>query len=329
MVIKFVKDGDGMNELQGLTPIEKERLLRGRLLDARKSRDREVQKEVERLLVQLYVRQGEYFKMSDRPDPRIAEENFKKALQLQRDNPIAHYRLAHVFYRKEAYGQAASHFEKALTGSITEALNDTQRQLTYMLLVNCGILMAKEALKELEEEDANLYVERDVNDSLIDKYRRELLVNSERALARSYYRLITEEGERIISDHYADEMDGTGEVLLYKGEEGKFLVFSNERYQLSPTQFTVMYYFIKSKSGLTLEGINQQLEHQLDEVRGDAFRRALSQFRNSIPYWQSFVEESRLDRDQAGDQRGRIIIKKMPLIRYSILVQASEILPDD
>jgi TPR repeat protein len=65
---------------------------------ARKLKDKTQEKEMTKKLVNLYVSQGEYFKMGDKPDLNIAKRYLEKALQMQKDNPVANYRLGYLYY---------------------------------------------------------------------------------------------------------------------------------------------------------------------------------------------------------------------------------------
>jgi tetratricopeptide (TPR) repeat protein len=145
-------------------PKKEERRLQELLAVAKKQRDRTQEKEMTKKLAKLFVSQGEYFKMADKPDPNLAKRYLEKALQMQKDHPVANYRLGYLYYRRNEYTRAVSFFEKALDGSMEEELNDTQRMLANMFLVNCGIKIAKEAIKEINFIEGNVYSELEMKE---------------------------------------------------------------------------------------------------------------------------------------------------------------------
>ena len=99
-------------------PMMEEKRLQELLGVAKKQRDKTLEKEITKKLVKLYVSQGEYFKMADKPDPKLARRYLEKAQQMQKDHPVANYRLGYLYYRNREYTKAVSFFERALDGSI-------------------------------------------------------------------------------------------------------------------------------------------------------------------------------------------------------------------
>src|SRR4051794_33486864 len=96
-------------------PNVEEKKLKQLLREAKE--DKVLKEEVRGKLVSLYVHHGEYFKMNEMSDPKLAKDYLKKALQYQDDHPVANYRLAHLLYREGHYFDALTHFHKSIDGS--------------------------------------------------------------------------------------------------------------------------------------------------------------------------------------------------------------------
>lgn len=150
---------------------------------ARRAGNREEEERCRKALVRHYVYFGEHYKLSDRPSPAEAKYWLRKALKLGGRHPLANYRDAHLLYRENEYEQAAWHFRKALDGTPEEGLNDSQALVAHAVLVNCGLLMANEALREVHFARDNAF--RDLDAGLVDEYCKKMLVDNEEMLSRS------------------------------------------------------------------------------------------------------------------------------------------------
>lgn len=187
--------------------------------------------------------------MSSQPDPISAKHYLKKALQLQKDHPVANYRYAYLLYRNGEYSQAAGHFQKALVGSINESLNDSQALIANMFIVNCGVLMAKEAVREVQYMKENQYCTFDT--SLIENYADNMLIDSEEMLAQHIYCKTTSTGTEHIAKEaffaYEEEIKDN-EVLLFISEEGYIIKYREMRITLVHSySFYVLYSIICSE----------------------------------------------------------------------------------
>jgi tetratricopeptide (TPR) repeat protein len=180
-------------------PMMEEKRLQELLTVARKQKDKSQEKEITKKLVNLYVSQGEYFKMGDKPDLNIAKRYLEKALKWQQDHLVANYRLGYLYYRRREYTKAVSFFERALDGSVEEELTDTQRMLANMFLVNCGIKIAKEAIQEIIFIEDNVYTELEIE--RIERYKKEILVLDEEIFNKMFYRKIENGTEEKIGEY--------------------------------------------------------------------------------------------------------------------------------
>jgi tetratricopeptide (TPR) repeat protein len=222
-------------------PFMEEKRLKELLGVARKQRDKTLEKEITKKLVNLFVSQGEYFKMADKPDPKIAKRYLEKALHMQEDHPVANYRLGYLYYRNREYTKAVTFFEKALDGSMEEELNDTQRMLANMFLVNCGIKIAKEAIHEINFIEDNVYTELEIE--RIEHYKNEILVLDEEIFNKMFYRKIEYGTEEKIGEYeFINFIPDRNQVLLKRSDHGMEIHFQDfEPISLNPKAFYTFY----------------------------------------------------------------------------------------
>ncbi|MED3904413.1 hypothetical protein [Geobacillus thermodenitrificans] len=172
-------------------PHEQERRL---LEERRKEKDREKRREIEKKLISLYVYVGEYFKMS-RPDPKQAKLYLQKALRYNPSHAIANYRVAHIYYGEKEYAKAVYYFERALSEQADGELNDTQRMLSHMILVNCSLLLASKSLQTIKELEDSLY-----DEELVERYRGEILLQRMEDFEWALYCIVTPTGRDIVAE---------------------------------------------------------------------------------------------------------------------------------
>jgi tetratricopeptide (TPR) repeat protein len=263
---------------------------------ARKERDRTLEKEVTKKLVKLYVSQGEYFKMADKPDPSIAKRYIEKALQLQSNHPVANYRMGNLYYRNKAYTRAVYYFEKALDGSMdAEDLNDTQRMLANMFLVNCGIKIAKEAISEVNYIEENVYSELEID--RIEQYKNEILVLDEEIFNRMFYTKI-ENGkeEKIGETEFITYIPNEKQVLLKRTDKGMELLFRDfEPISLNPKTFYTLYGILSAKRFRTYSELQAIVANGSgQDISDDYFRQIIRRLSRDIPYWEPIFKTTTL-----------------------------------
>lgn len=280
-----------------INPSYEENKLLQRLGDARQKKDRSSMEQIKKELVQLYLIHGEHFKMNENPDPIQAEYFLKKALNHQKDHPVVNYRMAHLLYRKERYAEAARYFQYAIDGSRFEALNDTQMRLARMFMVNCGILIAKEALEELQEmEEAEDVM---IDKGLIAKYQSEILAGSVESLDRMFYQCKFELSRKeIISEttYWSLFEPPFGDlVILGKDDEGYFLFYQGQRCQgIEKEKFLMLLLILTSRLGISYPDLQEKLLNDYEvHINEDTIRQNISRLNRQISFLEDIVEESR------------------------------------
>ncbi|WP_041638275.1 tetratricopeptide repeat protein [Anoxybacillus flavithermus] len=112
--------------------------------------------QMKKKLVQYLIHYGTYLKTQLKKDERIAEEAFKKVLKYDHGNPIAHYRLGFLAYKKEEYAAAQCYFEKALEyqkgySDSEFCLNERQLYYAHLYLANSALFVAEKTYRSLEK----------------------------------------------------------------------------------------------------------------------------------------------------------------------------------
>jgi hypothetical protein len=286
-------------------------------------------KQVEKLkldLVAFYVHYGEHFKMSDRANPDEAMYFLEKARKMIPNHAIANYRLAHLYYRQNLFEKAALHFRTAIDSTTPTTLNDIQSYLAHLFLANSGILIAKTIVPSIEKWQVKSNVE---DDPLVEKYRHELLVTSEKTMDRLFYRKVSRTREELIpsEDHFIlmDE-NPNDTVLLIIDEEGAYHIKLGEKIKrIHFVDFLLIYTILMSDKPVTNEVICEKLFNFNDPDREyipneTKIRRELSRLKEEIPFWDEIMETS-----QIGRKTGRSLNQGM---KFFVLCKVWDQLPE-
>jgi tetratricopeptide (TPR) repeat protein len=286
----------------------------------------DLREQVKFQLVKLYLQYGEFFKMNATPNPHLAEVNLKKALKYQADHPVVNYRFAHIQYRKGHFLEALTYFQRAIDGSISAALNDTQMKLARMFMANCGIFIVKEALAEMEENDED--DEITIDEKLIKKYKNEILVGSVQSLDKMFYQLVTEKENKIISEFAYQELvtdPNQMTVILGKNEDGYFIKHDGVIHEgLDSTSYLTLKCILTSRKFLT----NQDLVYKIQamdfhrQISEEGIRQVISRLSRRIPFLRIIMEEKRIESEHGGLRTGRRLHHE---ISYCVLHRADDI----
>ncbi|MEH7331892.1 helix-turn-helix domain-containing protein [Neobacillus drentensis] len=311
---------------------EEEKKMKAKLREAKDRRDREAVEFAQKALITLYVRFGEHFKMNAEPDPIVAERYLKAAVILQKDHPVANYRLAHLLYRKKMYTDALFHFERALAGSDSEGLNESQEMIANMFMANCGIFIARQALTELEASNENPYI--DFDEKLVGRYRGEMLEAIGEMFDNRFYRKIADEKEEFISDEKVqlilENNWDAKQVVLCSMDDGVHLYFGKHQpISLEPTAFRILYFTLKAGGRpLTGEDIEDRFFEGLgQEIDPDLLRQTINRMQRRIPFWDKIIETVHVrNPDTNRDRRARKLAEG---IGFCMICRAGDILPEE
>lgn len=290
------------------------------LAEWREEKDRKRREKIESELIHLYVRFGEYFKMSSTPDPKLAKMYLQKALKRKPSHPVANYRLAHIYYNEGRYAEAAYYFHRALSGEREESLNDTQAMLSHMFLVNCGIFLASNALKQVEKMETRPY-----DEETVDRYRRAIFLQRIEDFHRALYRIITPKSDEIVTEEtYFSEQERLlpHEVMLCVSEQNGFIVrYAEESVKLDYQPFYVIAAILHSERPMTGEDVRETLFQSFfgRKVTDAAIRKMFERLRARIPFWDEIIETIRI-----GNKAAR---RRKQGVSYRIFCRASDMFP--
>ncbi|ADI00180.1 tetratricopeptide repeat-containing protein [Salisediminibacterium selenitireducens] len=107
-------------------------------------------------LVHYLIEFGTYLKTTEQASPGPAITPLKQVLRYDRRNPLAHYRLGFLHYRKHAYHEAIHYFNRSLDFHSADSvikwkLNSRQKQLASLYLTNSA-LHIQNSISEGEED---------------------------------------------------------------------------------------------------------------------------------------------------------------------------------
>jgi tetratricopeptide (TPR) repeat protein len=273
-------------------------------------------------LVHLYVYYGDYFN-SAIPTLVLSEDYLQKALALNENHSLANYRIAHIHYKNRKYLEALNSFKKSLIGSEIEKLNETQEMLAQMFIVNCGVLIAKEARKEIESIKINASVHYD--EKLVNRYRNEIFVSSEKMIDRMIYCKITPQQKEIISeDIYSSimEMEEIDRILLSISDQGYEVKFHGQKVALDIPSFYIFYTLLKSNQFITGEDIRKQLfdKYLEQSISDSSLHKTFNKLKERLSFWDQIIETTTVGSKTARRLKSRF--------SYCVLYRASDILPE-
>ncbi|NRF93608.1 hypothetical protein HQN89_21935 [Paenibacillus frigoriresistens] len=310
------------DEEQQLVPYEQERELQRKYREAKERREQNKIKLIRDELVTFYVYYGESYKNSDTPDPRSAKWCLKKALELQKDHPIANYRYGHLMYADTEYALAAYHFKRAVDGSLEQCLSDTQRLIANIITVNCGLIMAKQAIQEVDEIE-ELYQDDPTDSAKREDYLSRMLVESEELLAQHMYLKVTPSGNEYISkERYLAEKETMkeNEIKICVTPSYRVMLFQNwESQTISQTEFYVAHTILMSAAYLETKEIGEALKELEKVIKPEAIRKCLSRLSINVSFWDKIV-----DTNLKGNYSAR---RRRNGVKYSLLCHSSIVIP--
>jgi tetratricopeptide (TPR) repeat protein len=290
--------------------------------ELRGEKDPKRRQEIKKELIHLYIYFGEHFKMTNQPDPQQAKKYLQKVLKLQEDHPVAHYRLAHLYLKEKEYTKAAYHFDRALTGSREEELNETQKMLTHMFLVNCGIFIASNALEQIEHMEEAPY-----DEEKIERYRNHIFLWRKEGLDRALYRIITPEiDEPVPEEQYflrQEQLEPHEVMLCISEREEIFVKFQSKKKTLDIQSFYLLCMLLRSEQALTVEEIKTKLFDKFleKEVTDAAIRKMFERLRERLPFWDDIIETVSIG--------NKVARKRKEGISYCIFCRASDVFPGE
>jgi tetratricopeptide (TPR) repeat protein len=204
---------------------------------------------IKKRLVSYLVRYGTYLKVEDKKDDYAAESALKKAIGIQRQLPIAYYRLGFLNFKKRSYSMALLHLENALginerIESEEYVLNDQQRYNARLYMINSALYIAEKAQKELDQETDIVQGGPLPNLELSPMY--EMIRNNEHYLQTNAFTMMTKDSRKHMSredcDRFVEQPQAA--IILYFSDQQNLIIFLGEEKVLTSNQAEMLRYFL-------------------------------------------------------------------------------------
>ncbi|GAE94686.1 ABC transporter related [Gracilibacillus boraciitolerans JCM 21714] len=210
--------------------------------------------EIRKKLLRYLIRYGTYLKTQFQKDDYTAEASLRKALRYDNRNPIAHYRLGFLNYKKRRYSNSINHFQQAVKHDVDcpspeYRLTNQQLYNTQLYLANSSLYIAEEAQQALQR------LENKANPDNVPQLERsslyEKINQNEDLLATNAFAIFTPDGESRCSKEKCDDI-AFGEafpdrIILYFTDRNHLLIYNGKDIQLSVNQAEIMrYLFLKT-----------------------------------------------------------------------------------
>lgn len=138
---------------------------------------------VKRKLVKAYIEYGAYLKMNTHGDKYLAKDSLERAVNLERNLPIAYYRLGHLYYHNNNFLESINNFKNALQYENPQfALNIQQKE-------NANLFIAINSLRLFEEHKGNISENYTGYDSLYEEIRGFIESGLENYQQAEYYKI--------------------------------------------------------------------------------------------------------------------------------------------
>ncbi|MEC5189320.1 hypothetical protein GGQ77_003109 [Geobacillus thermodenitrificans] len=210
----------------------------------------------------------------------------------------------------------------ALSEQADGELNDTQRMLSHMILVNCSLLLASKSLQTIKELEDSLY-----DEELVERYRGEILLQRVEDFERALYCIVTPTGRDIVAEerYFAEQekcLPHEVQLLIENDRDGLFVRYGGgEWISLDCTSFYLVALLLHSERPLTGDEIHKTLVFSFleREVTEAAIRKMVERLRNRLPFWESIIETTRIG--------NRVARRRRPDVTYRIFCRASDVFP--
>lgn len=199
-------------------------------LKLRRDRDNEYYSSLEKIkndLISNLVQYGSYLKVEYRKDDQAADGALRQVLMIDSQNPIAHYRLGFLNYKKRNYHLAIVYFHNTLryhksNPTTPYSLNERQQYNATLYLSNSALHIATEAHEQLNKIEGDY---EQVNYELSPIYS--LIFNQDEHIQNNSYKILTKDSETYGSIQKCEEIIDSrkDEVILYFSDYEIFIYY--------------------------------------------------------------------------------------------------------
>lgn len=204
---------------------------------------------VQQLLVRQLIHYGTYLKTVYEKDDHLAASCLIDALKVDKQNPIAAYRLGFLAYKRRSYPEALQYFEKALDFQKNNQnhpyqLNTQQQLNAHLYLTNSALYIAKETAEKMNKLSMVNDLELS-NHELAPLYHR--LFENENYLEQHAFYNMTEHGTTTCSKRECEDLiehPPFNTIVLYFNDRSILAVFEGREVELSAGQGEMLKYFL-------------------------------------------------------------------------------------
>ena len=163
-------------------------------------------------LLTFYIEHGTYLKTSRQKDENAARKYLLKALTIDKNNAIAHYRLGFIAYKEARYTEALDRFQKAIKGE----LSPKQMLYAHMYLTNSALYIAEEAKQSLEA----LHIEAESIPYAVSPYYEVIAANESYLQQHAFCSFSRNRSQLLTKDMCEDILycPPKNELILYFGD---------------------------------------------------------------------------------------------------------------
>ncbi len=208
---------------------------------------------VTRKLVFHLIHYGTYLKMEYEKDDYLAINCLKKALNIDRKNPIAAYRLGFLSYKHRDYNEALNNFQKALDHDQYYEdkdfrLNETQIVNAHLYLTNSALYIAKYTYERMNKLP---YVsQQDLPHYELSSLYESLSKNEQYLEKNAFYKMTEKEtitcSKAICDELTTDEPRNT--LVLYFNDRTIQLVYNDNLVELGQNHGDILRYLLTKSS---------------------------------------------------------------------------------
>lgn len=172
---------------------------------------------IKKKLINYLVKYGTYMKTEYRKDDNGAASALEKALCLEKELPVAYYRLGFLRYKERNYTMAVIHFKNAIryqkkVNDKEYKMNDQQVYNAHLYLANSALFIAKETQDSLKGLELNVNKENLPNYETSPLF--DLIARNELYLANNAYTVVTNEGKRLCSKEDCEELAEPANTII-------------------------------------------------------------------------------------------------------------------
>lgn len=249
-------------------------------------------KYVKNMLILSLIKYGTYKKMNDQKDDRLAISSLEEAVTLDAQNPIAHYRLGFLSYRKGNFGKAMHHFQTAIKAQpsyldSTYLLNEQQLFHAHMYLTNSALQVAEETHRNMKKLECKS-LEQLLNYEISPIYEI-LEQNKAYLLSHAFYRVEKEQVGTCSFETCSEIVDTppSNHFVLYFGDRETIGVWNERSVVLSIQTADILKDMLikcsEKKPGTRMIFKDHFQSTGADgEVMKNTFRKAINRLRNKL-----------------------------------------------